>query len=82
GRMAVYYVEEGLDVGGAAKKIMKVLREKTSGQAGIILADSAGNVAIEFDTEHMPVAVSTNNSKEPYSSMKPIWPQLISQTLE
>ncbi|MHA1956316.1 MAG: isoaspartyl peptidase/L-asparaginase [Candidatus Thorarchaeota archaeon] len=41
GRMAVYYVEEGLDVGGAAKKIMKVLREKTSGQAGIILADSA-----------------------------------------
>ncbi|MHA1934017.1 MAG: isoaspartyl peptidase/L-asparaginase family protein [Candidatus Thorarchaeota archaeon] len=75
GRMAVYYVEEGLDVSDAAKKIMKVLREKTSGQAGIILADNEGNAAVEFDTEHMPVAISTINSKDPYSSMKPIWPR-------
>ncbi len=70
GRMAVYYVEEGFSVVDSCNKIMRVLREKTTGQAGLIMADKNGNVGLGFDTPHMPIAIA-NNGKVIYSSMAP-----------
>jgi beta-aspartyl-peptidase (threonine type) len=72
-RMAVLYVEEGLDATEASSKAMRLLKEKTSGQAGLIMADKEGNVGLGFDTPHMPVAISYS-SEDTYSSMTPKWP--------
>ncbi|MFW9847327.1 MAG: isoaspartyl peptidase/L-asparaginase family protein [Candidatus Thorarchaeota archaeon] len=74
GRMAVLYVEEGLSAQEASDRTMRLLKEKTSGEAGLIIADSDGNVGMGFDTPHMPVAVA-DSSGLVYSSMKPEWPQ-------
>jgi beta-aspartyl-peptidase (threonine type) len=74
GRMAVFHVEQGLSVQQAAETVMAELRQKTSGEAGLILADSLGEVAIQFDTPHMPVAVISASMKEVYYSMTPKWP--------
>jgi len=72
-RMAVLYVEEGLDATEASSKAMRLLKEKTSGQAGLILVDKEGNVGLGFDTPHMPVAISYSG-EDTYSSMTPKWP--------
>ncbi|RDE15294.1 MAG: hypothetical protein C4K48_04425 [Candidatus Thorarchaeota archaeon] len=73
-RMAVYHVEDGLTVEEAAERIMGELRQKTSGEAGIILADSRGNMTVRFDTTHMPTAILCSDSNVPYASMVPKWP--------
>lgn len=72
-RMAVLYVEEGLDAQEASGKAMRLVKEKTSGEAGLIMVDKNGNVGLGFDTPHMPVAVSYSGQKT-YSSMTPKWP--------
>ncbi|MFX1603676.1 MAG: isoaspartyl peptidase/L-asparaginase family protein [Promethearchaeota archaeon] len=74
GRMAVLFVEEGLEVQDASDKAMQLLRGKTSGEAGLIMADSNGNVGMGFDTPHMPVAVLGHKGDSVYSSMTPSWP--------
>ncbi|MFX1579607.1 MAG: isoaspartyl peptidase/L-asparaginase [Promethearchaeota archaeon] len=74
GRMAVFHVEQGMPVDQAAEIVMAELRQKTAGEAGLILADRLGNVAIRFDTPHMPVAVLSADMKEVYSSMTSKWP--------
>lgn len=74
GRMAVYHVEQGLSVQKAADTVMAELRQKTSGEAGLILVDRYGDLAIDFDTPHMPVAVLSNEMKEVFCSMTPEWP--------
>jgi beta-aspartyl-peptidase (threonine type) len=74
GRMAVFHVEQGLTVQQAADTVMSELRQKTSGEAGLILADNLGNVAIQFDTPHMPVAVLSSDMDDVYFSMTPDWP--------
>jgi isoaspartyl peptidase/L-asparaginase-like protein (Ntn-hydrolase superfamily) len=74
GRMAVLYVEQGLSVEMAADSAMRLLREKTSGEAGLILADKDGNIGMGFDTPHMPAAVVRSDLKETYVSMRPKWP--------
>ena len=76
GRMAVYYVEEGLSVHDAAAKAMRLLRERTSGEAGLIMIDTKGNIGMGFDTPHMPVAVARPDVDEIYVSMQPQWPPL------
>ncbi|MBY8998512.1 MAG: isoaspartyl peptidase/L-asparaginase [Candidatus Thorarchaeota archaeon] len=73
GRMAVFHVEQGLSVQQAAEIVMSELRQKTSGEAGLILADKLGNLAIQFDTPHMPVAVLSRDMENVYYSMKPVW---------
>jgi beta-aspartyl-peptidase (threonine type) len=73
-RMAVYHVEQGMNVSKAADDVMSELRQKTSGQAGLILADSKGNVTVKFDTPHMPTAILSSGSDKPYISMTPKWP--------
>jgi beta-aspartyl-peptidase (threonine type) len=73
GRMAVYFVEMGMSVIDASQKIMNEIKQKTSGQAGLIMADKLGNVGIGFDTPHMPVAVAHSDEPDVYSSMKPEW---------
>jgi beta-aspartyl-peptidase (threonine type) len=73
-RMAVFHVEQGLDVCSAADKVISELRQKTSGEAGLILADNKGNVTVKFDTPHMPAAVLYSGSDAPYLSMTPKWP--------
>jgi beta-aspartyl-peptidase (threonine type) len=73
GRMAVLYVEEGLSPKEASAKAMRLLKEKTSGEAGLIMVDKKGNVGLGFDTPHMPVAVSYSG-QDTYSSMTPEWP--------
>ncbi|MFX0053285.1 MAG: isoaspartyl peptidase/L-asparaginase family protein [Promethearchaeota archaeon] len=72
-RMAVFYSEEGLNAVEASAKAMRLLKEKTSGEAGLIMVDKDGNVGLGFDTPHMPVAV-TRPGKHTYSSMTPKWP--------
>ncbi|MGD9397753.1 MAG: isoaspartyl peptidase/L-asparaginase family protein [Candidatus Thorarchaeota archaeon] len=74
GRMAVFHVEQGLAVQQAAEIVISELRQKTSGEAGLIMADKLGNVAIQFDTAHMPVAVLSNDMDAVYTSMTPEWP--------
>ncbi|MHA1247025.1 MAG: isoaspartyl peptidase/L-asparaginase family protein [Candidatus Thorarchaeota archaeon] len=73
-RMAVHYVEEGMSVPEAAAAIMRVLRERTSGEAGLIMVNKDGEVGLGFDTKHMPVAVIVGDSADVYSSMTPVWP--------
>ena len=73
-RMAVHFIEEGLSATDAASKIMRELREKTTGEAGLIIVDSKGSVGLGFDTPHMPVAVASGTSGVVFSSMKPEWP--------
>lgn len=73
GRMAVFHVEQGLSVQQAAETVMSELRQKTSGEAGLILVDKLGNVAIQFDTRHMPVAVLSSDMGDVYCSMTPVW---------
>ena len=75
GRMAVFHVEQGLSVDQAAETVMSELRQKTTGEAGLILVDNLGNVAIRFDTPHMPVAVLSSEMKTSYYSMVPEWPR-------
>ncbi len=72
-RMAVYHVESGKTIQQAVNTVMRELREKTSGEAGLIMADQNGEVGLGFDTAHMPVAINGGNKLRPYSSMQPEW---------
>jgi beta-aspartyl-peptidase (threonine type) len=74
GRMSVFHVEQGMPVLQAAETVMAELRQKTSGEAGLILVDSLGNVAVSYDTPHMPTAVLSGDIEEVYHSMTPKWP--------
>ena len=71
GRMAVYYVEMGMTVIDACQRIMNELKQKTSGQAGLIMADNKGHVALGYDTPHMPVAIASLDESSVYKSMTP-----------
>ena len=71
GRMAVYHVENGKSVQEAADYMVSELRQKTSGEAGLILVDKEGNIGLAYDTPHMPVAILTADSRKTYVSMKP-----------
>ncbi len=73
GRMAVYHVEQGKTVTDACELMMAELRQKTSGEAGLIMADSKGNMSLAFDTPHMPTAVMHAGLKVPYYNLKPKW---------
>jgi beta-aspartyl-peptidase (threonine type) len=74
GRIAVHYVEEGLSVQEASAKAMRLLRDRTSGEAGLIMIDKDGYIGMGFDTPHMPVAVARIDLDDIYASMKPSWP--------
>ncbi|MFW9838761.1 MAG: isoaspartyl peptidase/L-asparaginase, partial [Candidatus Thorarchaeota archaeon] len=74
GRMAVFHVEQGRTVQQAAEAMMSELRQKTSGEAGLIIADKLGNVALQYDTPHLPVAVLSSDMDNVYFSMTPKWP--------
>jgi len=74
GRMAVYHVEQGKTVKEAAELMLSELRQKTTGEAGLIMADKKGNMALSYDTPHMPTAVFHKKMDNPYFSMKPKWP--------
>lgn len=71
GRMAVLFVEQGMSVKEAAIETMNMLKQKTSGEAGLIMVDSSGEVSLGYDTPHMPVAIIQGYSGEVYFAMKP-----------
>lgn len=71
GRMAVYHVENGKSVQEAANYMVSELRQKTSGEAGLIMADKAGNVGLAYDTPHMPIGLLNPELEKPYTSMRP-----------
>ncbi|MHA1862303.1 MAG: isoaspartyl peptidase/L-asparaginase [Candidatus Thorarchaeota archaeon] len=73
-RMAVYHVEQGKSVSESAELMVSELRQKTSGEAGLIMADKDGNVSLAYDTTHMPISVLTKEMSEPYFAMRPSWP--------
>lgn len=73
GRMAVYHVEQGKTVKEACEIMLSELRQKTSGEAGLIMADSNGNMSLAFDTPHMPTAILHADIVEPYYSLTPKW---------
>jgi len=56
-RMAVLYVEEGLDVMSAARKAMDMFERKTGSEAGIIVADKNGEYGYSTNAKAMPMAV-------------------------
>jgi len=68
-RMAVYFVEVGLPVDQSVAKIMRTLRDRTNGEAGLIMVDSKGNVSFDHDTPHMPVALARGDSEDVRCSM-------------
>ncbi|MFX1483452.1 MAG: isoaspartyl peptidase/L-asparaginase family protein [Promethearchaeota archaeon] len=74
GRIAVFHVEQGLSVQQASTAVMSELRQKTSGDAGLIMIDNRGDIAVQFDTPHMPTAILAKEMNEPYTSMRPSWP--------
>lgn len=55
----------GLDPQAAAEKALAMLGERTGGQGGLILVDSAGRVGATFTTSHMAHAWRTSESSEP-----------------
>ncbi len=69
-REAVLHVENGLEIMSACKKVMRSLREKTSGEAGLIMLDAGGDIGFASDTPHMPIAIS-RDGEVIYSSMEP-----------
>ncbi|NWF95798.1 MAG: isoaspartyl peptidase/L-asparaginase [Candidatus Thorarchaeota archaeon] len=73
-RMAVYHVESGMSVTDSAARMMRELRDKTTGEAGLIMVDRSGQVAMGHDTPHMPVAVIQGRPDRLYTSMSPKWP--------
>ncbi len=73
-RMAVYHVEQRMSVSEAMEKVMAELRQRTSGGAGLILADRNGNMTVGFETPHMPTAILHSDLDEVYVSMTPKWP--------
>ena len=70
-RIAVYHTEHKKSVQEAVDLVMQELREKTSGEAGLIMLDNNGTVGFGFDTPHMPLAVAQSGAGVIYSSMKP-----------
>ncbi|MDF1538494.1 MAG: isoaspartyl peptidase/L-asparaginase [Candidatus Thorarchaeota archaeon] len=70
GRMAVAYVENGVTVQEACHQSVRVLRDRTPGEGGLIMADYNGNLGLAFDTPHMPTAIA-KDGKVAYSSMTP-----------
>lgn len=70
GRMAVAYVESGSTVQDACDQSVRVLRDRTLGEGGLIMVDHEGNLGFAYDTPNMPTAVA-QNGKVTYSSMAP-----------
>lgn len=70
-REAVLHRENGLSPQDACDHAMRTLRERTSGEAGLIMVDSLGEIGLAFDTPHMPVAIATDGEVI-YSSIHPI----------
>ncbi len=56
-RMIVLYVEEGLDVGLAAKKGMEMFEAKTGSEAGVVVADAKGNYGFSTNAKAMPTVI-------------------------
>jgi beta-aspartyl-peptidase (threonine type) len=56
-RMIVLYVEEGLDVGLAAKKGMEMFEAKTGSEAGVVVADAKGNYGYSTNAKAMPTVI-------------------------
>ncbi len=71
-RMAVFYVEEGLDVKAAAQKGMDMFIERTGSEAGIIVVDKKGNYGYSTNAKAMPLAVISGelNNLESQACMK------------
>jgi len=70
-RTAVSYVEIGMSPSEAAEKSVAVLREKTAGQAGLIIVDAQGDIGLDYDTPHMPVALCLEGPEVVVESMTP-----------
>ena len=56
-RMIVLYVEEGLDVGLAAKRGMEMFEAKTGSEAGVVVADAKGNYGFSTNAKAMPTVI-------------------------
>ncbi|MFW9908623.1 MAG: isoaspartyl peptidase/L-asparaginase family protein [Candidatus Thorarchaeota archaeon] len=74
-RMAVAYVENGLSIQEACNKSIRVLRDKTTGEGGLIMAGKDGNIGFAFDTPHMPIAIAANGAVK-YMSLKPSYKEV------
>ncbi len=56
-RMAVLYVEQGLDLHKAAEKAMELFESKTGSEAGLVMADRNGNWSKATNAKAMPTTV-------------------------
>jgi beta-aspartyl-peptidase (threonine type) len=70
-RMAVLHVENGLSVRDASERAVAELRQKTSGEGGLIMADRTGHISFGYDTPHMPVAILAGTHDVVFRSMTP-----------
>ncbi len=73
-RIAVLHIEHGLDARSACNRAVQELRQKTSGEAGLIMATPEGDFGFDYDTQHMPIAIAKVGKGVFYASIKPKWP--------
>ena len=71
GRMAVFHVENGKSVQEASDHMVAELRQKTTGEAGLIMVDKEGNIGLAYDTPHMPVGILNSGLEKPHISIRP-----------
>ncbi|MFW9850946.1 MAG: isoaspartyl peptidase/L-asparaginase family protein [Candidatus Thorarchaeota archaeon] len=69
-RIAVGYIENGSSVQSACDQSVRVLRDRTTGEGGLIMVDSKGELGFAYDTPHMPIAIARDDSIS-YSAMAP-----------
>jgi beta-aspartyl-peptidase (threonine type) len=56
-RMAVLYVEQGLDIQTAVEKAMTLFENKTGSEAGLVMADNTGQWSKATNAKAMPTAI-------------------------
>ncbi|HKT32224.1 MAG TPA: isoaspartyl peptidase/L-asparaginase [Gammaproteobacteria bacterium] len=61
-RHAAYLCEQGMEVAAAARKAIAHFRDKTRGEAGLILMDGGGHAGFARNSAHMPVCAMSSDA--------------------
>lgn len=61
-RHAAYLCEQGMDAAAAARKALAYFKEKTRGEAGLILMDGEGHAGFARNSKHMPVCAMSSDA--------------------
>lgn len=61
-RHAAYLCEQGMDAAAAAREALAYFKEKTRGEAGLILMDDDGHASFARNSKHMPVCAMSSDA--------------------